>query len=133
MTPIRTQVFLCTTTKEYKRCRRFCKLHGQDHYLAYPTVYAVRDGRIIGVLGTTLDGGMVCMGPLAVHRDVRMKGVVALRLVQVQEALYKDAGLDSYYVFISHDNPGWKRSAEKMLLRPVYETDTHTWYIREGL
>ena len=133
MTPRETQVFLCTTVKEYKRCRRFCKQHGQDRHLEYPTVFAVRHGRIVGVAGTYDNEGLVCMGPLVVSDQLKSKGFVGLRLVQVLEDIYKKAGLTHYFITVHNQLKRWQQAAERYGCRAVGVVEDHTWYVRERL
>lgn len=130
MTPTRTQVFLCTTAKEYKRCRRFCKLNGMDSYLCHPTVYMVREGRIVGVLGSFYHEGLVCMGPLVVHPSIKVKGIIALRLAEVVEALYKEAGLTEYRLAVSKDKAVWASNISAVATLEA-EDDDNWWFVRK--
>lgn len=133
MTPHHSRVLLATSARDYKLYRRLARKWGQDHYLANPTIALWREDRVKGVLSTTYNDGLVCLGPLAIDPSLRAPGIIAFRLIQVMEEIYRQAGLDSYYFFIDTTQEKWKRTAEKIGARPISDDGQWTWYIREGL
>lgn len=82
---------------------------GQSWPLGFPTVVAVREGEIIGMLSTNPECTWALMaGPLALKRP---SFVTVMRLAEAYEVVLRKMGVTRYCFFISAWNQHWLKQA----------------------
>jgi hypothetical protein len=129
MHPTRTQYFLAQVGAETQHLRAFLKAQGEPvAKLAFPTVYALRDDQVVGVLGSHYHQGCLAAGPLVVA--TKRPAIVGLRLLEAYEAVLKRGGVRSYLFTIKKTLPAWKAAVEDIGLTPLRETP-HVWVYRK--
>jgi hypothetical protein len=124
MYPARTMYYVAQTPQEYKTLHAFFREEAEhpqaydDGFPAYekftvswPTVYGVRDGHPIGVMGSQFHPqyGLVA-SPLHVAYDLKNHMPTVLRLVDCYEHILVTAGVWEYLILI----PNWKPSGEHL-------------------
>ena len=126
MIPRDTHYRLACTPADYRRCRAFLAERMAVHPLSFPTVYAERDGRLIGVLATQPPKKAIIAGPLAVEGR---SPFTALRLIEAYDRVMREAGVD-YDFCVAPDNVHWRSVIEQMGLRPFHEDAMGVWFQR---
>jgi len=126
MIPRDTHYRLACSPADYRRCRAFLAERMAVHPLSFPTVYAERDGRVIGVLATQPPKKAIIAGPLAVEGR---SPFTALRLIEAYDRVMREAGVD-YHFHVAVANASWRRVVEQMGLRPFHEDEHGVWYRR---
>lgn len=127
MIPRDTRYRLAASPADYRRCRAFLAARMDAHPLSFPTVYAEREGRIIGVLATQPPKKAIVAGPLAVEGR---SPFTALRLIEAYDHVMREAGIDGYHFHVAAGNEGWRKVIEQMGLQPMQQTDQGAWYRR---
>lgn len=125
-----TGYYCCTTSAEYRRCHAALRAWGSDEPLRFPTIYAERQGALMGVLGTTAHPQVICAGPLLIAPTIRRPIFVAVRLLEVYESVLQRAGITAYTFGIAKEHPAWYRVACTMGAVPTTETPTEWWLRR---
>ena len=130
MRPRDTQYRLVTTLPEYQRCHALLKAQGlDDGALSYPTVMALRDDGVIGLLSTIASHEAIICGPLVVSTPRPI--IVALRLIESYENVLRSAGVSQYVFGVDPKASGaWLRLLFKVQLVPYYRDDTAVWFTR---
>lgn len=126
----RTIYRLADNPRDFGACHEILDLNQMPHWtLHYPTVVAVRDGKIIGFLAT--GDGVWChlVGPLALRSP---SAIVALRLVEAYEVVMRAMGVTRYCFFISKDesHAKWRDSVERLGLQPIKQNNENIFYER---
>ncbi len=132
MHPARTDYRLAHTLDHYKLCHALMDAtETPKQALAFPTVYALRDGIILGFLSSYTKGGAVCAGPLVLDPTQKAPGLTAIRLLDAYELILKAAGVSTFLFHIAKANPQWKALVDKFDLHPYHETEDAWWYRKE--
>ena len=127
----RTHYGLCASGADYGRCHRFLKAEGmsQAKSLTFPTVFALREGEVVGLIGSTMTAWGLVADPLHVREAIRNPAFMMLRLIDAYERILRETGLTEYKVAMPKAKPMWRRIPEELRgLRPIWETPTHWWY-----
>lgn len=131
MRPHRTQVFVCTSPADYKRCHTFLTSQEADQPLQYPTVFAEREGEVVGLLTSSTKKQALCAGPLVI--GTKKPAFVAIRLLEAYEKVLALAGVQRYLFCIDKTNAKWNTVVQQCGLTPYHETDTAWWYSKKVL
>jgi len=132
MKPDKTKYTLATTPSDYRRCRALWATRpdlGEPEPIAYPTVMAMRDGELVGFLGTHPRKDMLIAGPIVVKFDHRL---VVLRLNLAYDNLLRSIGVAFYYFSIPDSNAKFQRIIETALdIQPYAHEDGVKSYRRD--
>ena len=124
MYPVRTEYRLAGVPGDYKALHQFAREQSahprakEDGFeeavkltLSFPTIYGVRDKRVIGIMGSQFHPkfGLVA-SPLHVDYDIHNHVPTALRLIDCYERVLLDAGVWQYLVVV----PSWKPSSRRV-------------------
>lgn len=131
MIPLSTKYRLASGLPDYNRARAFLKGQGQVvSELTAPTVLAIRDDSIVGVLATTANKKAIIAGPIATIVEGNSIFVVR-RLIEAYETVLTRLGVKSYlFWFWDHQTP-WMRMIESMGVLPWVHDEGRVWYKRE--
>lgn len=93
--------------------------------LSHPTVFAEKDGEIIGFLSTHDNPRSVVAGPF-----VSKSQVVAVRLGQIYEAILKTLGIGVFWFHVERDNHRYLNLLKKIGYEMIEEDKTGFWFRR---
>lgn len=126
MFPARTTYHVARKPAEYKKIYRFCRAESEHEKAkadgfnqkatkietVYPTVYGLRDGKVIGLLGSQLhqEYGLIAY-PFHVKYDIPNHVPTVLRLLDCYEHVLIQAGISHYLILA----PSWKPSSKRVL------------------
>lgn len=96
--------------------------------LASPTVFAEKDGKIIGFLSTHDNPRSVVAGPF-----VAKSSVVALRLVQIYEAILNTLGVGVFWFHVERGNDYYLKIVERIGGYEMIEEDERGFWFRRRL
>lgn len=71
--------------------------------LAWPTIMALEEDELVGILGTFSDDAAIVAGPLVTKSD-RHRGIMALRMVEVYDTVLRNAGISTYTAYAPREN-----------------------------
>ena len=115
MKPDKTKYTLAASPSDYRRCRALWATRpdlGEPEPIAFPTVMAMREGELVGFLGSHPKKDMLVAGPMIVKPG---HSVVVLRLNLAYENFLRSAGAAFYYFTIPDSDPGYQKMAETVL------------------
>ena len=102
---------LATTPADYRKCRALVRQHDSPKPMTFPTVMAVRDGQVIGVLGTQKRDDMIVAGPFVLaHKSP----FVVLHLLDAYDLVMRRAGIVAYHFYIDPGNAHWQAQVERL-------------------
>lgn len=132
MHPDKTIYKVIKAPTDYKRCHRLMENNAEFRgcTLAFPTVVAIRDKKIIGFLSTRPSKDAVIAGPLVVSNELKNKAIVAMRLVEAYEITLKRAGV-SIFLFSIPKKSNWARQVKTFYAQPFSEKDNKLWFRKE--
>ena len=94
----------------------------------WPTLVARREGKLVGFVISRWYDGRLVVGPVVVAAQVRLKSLVAVRLVEQREAQLKAAHV--LYYLTSSAQPGMRRILEAFGMVYQQHADGEAWYLR---
>ena len=122
---------LCTSDLDYRKAYKFLAgTEFEDCALSYPTIMAVRDGKIEGVLGTHPRSDMLVAGPLYIQNKGLFKAPLEIRLVDIYETLLINLGVEVYVFYVKKDDKRRINMLRDVGLTPEWETEESVWYVR---
>lgn len=139
MKPKRTTYHLATEPEQFRLCRNLWKFViqrepelGPVKRFGWPTVFGMRDGKVIGFLSTTRRPHLpLIAGPLLLAPGHGM--ITALRLVESYERVLMVAGVDQYLFGTTNETI---RSAierfgrDQLGIGQVIHKGGATWYVK---
>jgi hypothetical protein len=130
MSPRQTRYRLAKTTRDFQRCHTLCRQQGIDApRLSWPTVMALRDDELIGMLSRIPSDKAVIAGPLAVTG--RHPLLTIIRLVEGFDVMLWHAGVRVYHFGVdTQQHKEWIRLLDKLGFQPYTVTDEAAWYRR---
>lgn len=125
-----TSFYLATTPQEYKACHAILKQLGlPDGPLTFPTVYAKRDDKIIGVAGRGPSNGTIVLHRLAALPA--NPGLLLIKLVEAFENVLKGAGATTYLIAADKRNQKLNDYIKRIIKEEPYAESEHDlWYKR---
>lgn len=131
MIPLSTKYRLASGLPDYNRARAFLNEQGQVvSDLTAPTILAIRDDSIVGVLATTANKKAIIAGPIATIVEGNSIFVVR-RLIEAYETVLTRLGVKSYlFWFWDHQTP-WMKMIESTGVLPWMHDGERVWYKRE--
>lgn len=113
---------------DYETCYKILKKNKRPAHwqLNFPTVVAVRRGRVIGFLSTVKSDWALMAGPLESPNVF-----VSMRLAEAYENALRFMGVSRYCFFIrkDHPNPKWAEQAGQ-LATPIKQDSERIYYER---
>ena len=133
MYPATTSYRLCVTPGDYRACHQLQRDEGPDDWpLSYPTVYALRDGIVVGFCSSHIQNGVLYAGPLLVHTGLSRLIFVGIRLVEAFETVLRRSGVTQYFFKIDKINDRWQAAISRLGAFPARETED-CWVYRRDL
>lgn len=99
--------------------------------IMFPTVVAVRDGRIVGAVATHNRDDMVVAGPLRVDESIPNKAVLALKLSEEYERVMAALEVREFLFSVYRDNERYLRALERLPIERVDENESMIWFRRQ--
>ena len=134
MHPTTTTYHLATSPRDYRFCQALYKAaepDGPPVRLGFPTVYAQREGAIIGFLSTNTKHKAVIAGPLTIDPTLKQPIFIAIRLVEAYEEVLKAAGVTAYLFHVDKQKASWLNAIQRSDMQPYGGTDDALWFKRE--
>jgi hypothetical protein len=99
--------------------------------LGWPVVIAEREDKIIGFFGTQDRKDVIVAGPMGI--SIKIKGFVAMRLVEAYDNLMRSFGVKEYLFSIdSKNNAKWlKQVHDTGFCTKMDDVEDESWYKRE--
>lgn len=126
-----TTYHMVTKLSEYKLCHGVIKQAKiTERKLEFPTVYAKRDGKVIGVAGNGGDPERITLATFCCIVDPPW--IVLIRLVEAfEEVLRASKVVTEYIVAVDIKNPRLNEYVTRILGYPPYaQTEHNFWYRR---
>ena len=118
-----TQYKIATTYNEYKDCHSLLE---EDEELFYPTVMAIRDGKVIGMISTA-NGEKSLFAKSMVANSI----FTSIGLYELYDKTLSNLGVEHYLFSVSSDNDKMINAVEKLFkVKPYTEIDGQLWYVR---
>jgi len=128
-----TKYKIAESSADYKKAHALVKDVGieGEFQLSFPTILAVEDDEIVGVLGTNIEQDYILAGPLALKKD-KKRSFTILRLVELYDFTMREAGIRSYLFCTELGNTKWLEYVERLGgLQPYSYKGGHAWFIRD--
>lgn len=96
---------------------------------AFPTIMALREGKLIGAIGRCPWYDMVIAGPNLVPNLF-----LYIKLVEAQEVFFKAAGVSKYWFWIDKENKPMVKIMNRVdgdLIHLEQDTEDYLWYSKE--
>lgn len=117
------------TSSDFRRLHRFVAEQGEPSpTLSFPTVYAEKDGKILGFMATGHLDGMLFGGPLIMEK-ARPHPIIAFRLIEAYESALVSLGVSAYLGAGEEGSP-LVAYAERLGIPAHSKQDGVTYYIR---
>lgn len=95
----KTTYHVCLEEADYLRCEALRAAEHEDLFARhFPMAYALRDGLIVGYLGTYEDGDDMVVGPLVLATNDRGGPFYAVQLLRMIHAVFARCGVTGYLV-----------------------------------
>ena len=131
MRPVSTEYYLADESTYPLLHDLLTATDADDVPFGFPTVYAVRQGILLGFLGTLESPEAVVAGPLCLDPTLKAPMVTALRLTEVYEQVLKQAGCTSYLFGVDLSNLPWRAVLAKRGYLPYATDATSEWFKKE--
>jgi hypothetical protein len=118
------------TPHDYRAAHAFLRAQDADEPLSFPTVVAIRDDAIVGLLSTQTGQGAVIAGPLVI--SMARPIFIAIRLIEAYERVLWEAGVRSYRFGIdATEGKAWADMVQRYGFEPYTEHAGALWFKRE--
>ena len=123
MYPKTTQYKIAQTHEDYRNCHALME---EDNELEYPTVMAERDGKAVGLIGTSRGEENLIASPMIANSIF-----TCIRLYEFYDETLGNLGIDHYLFNIEKGNTQMTKTVEKLFeIKPFTQTDDLLWYVR---
>lgn len=133
MHPTTTIYRLADCATDYTACHRILRLHGRpdDWTLHFPTVVAIRSGKVIGFLSTVKCSWCLMAGPLEFLAP-QGNGITMIRLGEAYEVVLRTMGVTRYCIAVEAkpENAFWIQQVNRAGYNFMHETATHAYFER---
>ena len=127
-----TDYRLATTSADYKRIRNFLKDQEIEFSrLSFPSIFAERNGVVVGTLSTTYDANLIIAGPLAADVGRGNPAFVLVRLIQAYERVLERTGVSEYLFWVWEHQGPWISTLKDAGLTPWERKDGRLWFKKE--
>jgi len=133
MRPAHTKYYMAATDAEYAACLAMAEAQDVGEIPRdMPLVYADREGRIVGWLGTRLtDDGVVLVTPLVLSAALMTGRIVLLRLLEALERVLPLLGIHDYaFALDARAAVPYQQAVEALCGPPRHHLHGEAWYIR---
>lgn len=127
-----TSYKIAETAMDYTKAHALIRNEGQndDFQLSFPTILAMEDDEVVGVLGTNVTQKYILAGPLVLKSD-RKRSFTIIRLVELYDATMRAAGIRSFIFATDLSNTRWLEYIDKVLgFKPYTIKHGKAWFIR---
>jgi len=117
---------------DYRKAHALLKAEGieKEFQLSFPTILAVEEDEVVGVLGTNIEQDYILAGPLVLKKD-KKRSFTILRLVELYDFTMREAGIRSYLFSTALENEKWLEYVERLGgLKPYSYKNGQAWFIR---
>lgn len=117
--------------EDYDRVGRFLKgTIFEGSQLTFPTIIAIIDGQMKGVLGTYQDTKAIVAGPLLVKDKTIRRATLELKLVDAYESILINYGVQAYIFSVDEKDKARISMLAEIGLKPYGKADGDWWYLR---
>jgi hypothetical protein len=104
---------------EYAAAHALLKAEGfEKQELRFPTILALDEGDVVGLISTHIQDKMIIAGPLCLKSD-RRRARAAIRLIDLYDIAMRGMGITSY-IFHTETDSILDKSAQKMGIGEFY-------------
>lgn len=127
------QYRLACTPEDYKYCHDFLRGLEDDRPLHFPTIAAIRDGKIIGVIGGAdlKRTKRVAVNTLRVSPEIKNSSFIFIRLTEAYENILRSAGTNWYWIAAYKANGSLCSALRRVIGLPQEEDKDHYWFRKE--
>lgn len=126
---VSTRYHIATEPDEYERVAAFLEV--DPDVPGFPTVFATRDQRIVGVISTHPRTDAVIAGPMKFDPDIDNPRPMARRLGEFYEGWLRAMGVQQYLFSADAANERYVRSLKRMGYDEVDRGEDHIWFRRD--
>ena len=126
-----TEYVLTKDPAVLERAHTFCHARGFDTtWMCFPTIIAIRDKKVVGVIGTQIVNDTIVAGPFVVELPGGHNGMVPYRLVEKYFTVMRNLGITEFYAFVDKDNLAYKKMLEALLEVEPFRFHEDAWWYR---
>ena len=117
---------------DYRKAHALIKAEGieEKFQLSFPTLLAMEEDEVVGVLGTNVEQDYILAGPLVLKSD-KKRSFTIVRLVDLYDTTMRACGIKSFLFCTELTNTKWLEYIDKVLgFKPYCEEDGRAWFIR---
>lgn len=128
---------LAITANDFKLCHALLRdnpMPGDNgRELSSPTIMAIRDGKVVGVLSTANLTKLkaIVVNTLRVDKSISNPTFVILHLIEAYEVILIKAGVRWYWAYVTKSNEKLVHLIQRVLGEPRQEDDGNLWFKRE--
>jgi len=120
---MKTEYKVAETDKDFTDCRN---LIGDEEELSSPTVMAVRNGEVIGLISTSDDKDYIFAAPM-----VSNSAFTSIGLCELYEKVLRKLGVSRYLFYVEKNNRKMINAVERLFnIKPFGGTDEFLFYAR---
>ncbi len=118
------------TLADYDACRKLMTACGMSADIGYPSLMAISNEGLIGLMGTQPRSDMILAGPLCLRPDKR-RVFTAMRLVLMYERVLHNLGISSFIFHVDETDSFFFQVMERYFLdlKPYAKKGTMLFYI----
>lgn len=126
-----TEYRLAASGADYAKAHELVRAEGlPDHELSYPTILAVKDGELTGLLSTHIQKNMIIAGPM-VLRSGAPRYWTLIRLIETYENVMRSAGISAFVFSVDEATSAkWLEKVDWFGLKPYADQDGRKFYVR---
>ena len=126
-----TEYILIKEENAWEIARAFLDHRGVNSSISHPTILAVKDKKVIGILGTHTENNVIQAEPLVVDFPEGNDAIIALNLVQNYEEALLEVGVTSFSFSTYEDNEEWIGIIKRFYgIEPYAYAHGRAWFIR---
>jgi len=127
---------LACTPQDYKKCHQLLRGNpeqGDDRELGFPTIMAIRDGQVIGVMSTADMNRTrrIVVNTLRIDKSISNPVFVIKRMIEAYELVLLRAGCKWYWAYVTKENQRLVFLMRRVLGLPLHEDDGNFWFKKE--
>lgn len=109
-----TTFHICSTGADYAKAHAFVRSErDHDPPLTLPTILAIEDDEVVGIMGTEQDEQMIRVGVFMTKSD-RPRVFTALRMVEVYDNVMRNMGISTYVALIVREDARMQRMLDRV-------------------
>lgn len=128
-----TDYRLAAGPADYAKAHALVRGEGwEEHELSFPTIMAIKDGELVGILATHIVNNTIMAGPLVIKSDGEKRRLwTMIRLIELYENVMREAGIKQFIFAVPKDLTTYLYQIQEVLkMTPYAEKDGHLFFER---